>query len=61
MYPRLAQKHGIALYPFFLDGVQGRADLNLADGIHPNPAGVRVLVERVLPTVEKALAAPPKS
>jgi acyl-CoA thioesterase-1 len=61
MYPRLAQKHGIPLYPFFLDGVQGRADLNLADGIHPNPAGVRVLVERVLPTIEKVLAALPKS
>ncbi len=59
IYPRLAQKHGIPIYPFFLDGVQGRADLNLADGIHPNPAGVKVLVERILPTIEKALAALP--
>lgn len=60
IYPRLAQKHNIPLYPFFLEGVQGRADLNLADGIHPNPAGVRVMVERILPTVEAALASIPR-
>lgn len=59
IYPRLAARHGIPLYPFFLDGVQGRADLNLADGIHPNPAGVRVIVERILPLVEQTLAALP--
>ncbi len=59
IYPRLAARHGIPLYPFFLDGVQGRADLNLADGIHPNPAGVRAIVERILPVVEQTLAALP--
>jgi acyl-CoA thioesterase-1 len=60
IYPRLAARHGIPLYPFFLDGVQGRPELNLADGIHPNPAGVRVIVDRILPTVEQALASLPK-
>lgn len=52
IYPRLAAKHGVALYPFFLDGVQGEPGLNLADGIHPNPKGVRVIVSRILPAVE---------
>jgi acyl-CoA thioesterase I len=52
IYPRLAQKYGVALYPFFLDGVQGDATLNLSDGMHPNPKGVRVIVERILPAVE---------
>ena len=52
IYPRLAAKHGVPLYPFFLDGVQGDAALNLSDGMHPNPKGVRVIVERILPKVE---------
>jgi acyl-CoA thioesterase I len=55
LYPRLAEKHGIPLYPFFLEGVQGKPDLNLADGMHPNPAGVRVIVEGILPAVEKLI------
>jgi len=53
IYPRLAEKHGVPLYPFFLDGVQGRPDLNLEDGMHPNPKGVRAIVARILPAVEK--------
>lgn len=52
IYPRLAQKHGVPLYPFFLDGVQGEPKLNLADMMHPNPAGVREIVARILPMVE---------
>jgi acyl-CoA thioesterase-1 len=55
IYPRLAARHGVPLYPFFLDGVQGKAGLNLPDGMHPNPKGVRVIVERILPMVEAAL------
>lgn len=53
IYPRLAAKHGVMLYPFFLDGVVGNPALNLADMIHPNPAGVRVIVERMLPIMEQ--------
>jgi acyl-CoA thioesterase I len=60
IYPRLAEKHGAMLYPFFLDGIAGDAKLNLADGIHPNPAGVRIIVERILPMVEAFLASLPK-
>lgn len=60
IYPRLARKHGVPLYPFFLEGIAGDARLNLADGIHPNPAGVKVIVERMLPTVEAFIASLPK-
>jgi acyl-CoA thioesterase-1 len=55
MYPRLAEKHGILLYPFFLDGVAAETKLNQADGMHPNPAGVDVIVSRILPGVERLL------
>lgn len=56
MYPALAARHQVALYPFFLEGVATDPALSQADGIHPNPAGVAVIVRRILPVVEKALA-----
>ena len=52
IFPALAKKHGILLYPFFLDGVAARSDLNQSDGIHPTAAGIRVIVENILPSVE---------
>ncbi len=51
IYPDLARKHGVALYPFFLDGVATEPELNQPDGIHPNEAGVAVLVDRMGPVV----------
>jgi acyl-CoA thioesterase-1 len=55
MYPALAKKHGALLYPFFLDGVTTQPKLQLADQMHPNRAGVQVMVGKMLPTVRKAL------
>lgn len=52
IYPRLAEKHGAMLYPFFLDGVAAEPSLNQADGIHPNGKGVDIIVERIMPSVE---------
>jgi acyl-CoA thioesterase-1 len=57
IYPRLAQKYGVPLYPFFLDGVAGDPALELDDAMHPNAAGVRRMVESILPAVEKAVSA----
>jgi len=57
IYPKLAAKYDVPLYPFFLDGVAGQAPLQLEDGLHPNARGVDQMVERILPTVEKAIAA----
>lgn len=50
IYPKLAEKYGLDLYPFLLDGVALDAALNLADGIHPNPQGVKVIVDRFSPS-----------
>ena len=56
MYQRLAAKHpGVLVYPFFLDGVAADPKLNQGDGMHPNPAGVDVIVARILPSVEQLL------
>jgi acyl-CoA thioesterase-1 len=55
LYKKLADKHGVPLYPFFLDGVAQDPALNQPDGIHPNAKGVDVIVERILPFVTKNL------
>ncbi len=51
IYPELAQEFNVPLYPFFLQGVAGKPELNLTDGIHPNRAGIQVMVEGILPLV----------
>lgn len=56
IYPRLAEKYGAVLYPFFLDGVAGEKSMQLEDGMHPNARGVERMVERFLPTMEQAMA-----
>jgi acyl-CoA thioesterase-1 len=56
IYPDIAQKHGLVLYPFFLDGVAGDRQLNQPDGLHPTAKGVEVIVARILPSVESFLA-----
>jgi acyl-CoA thioesterase-1 len=53
IYPRLAKQYGALFYPFILDGVALNPKLNQADGIHPNPAGVQIVVKRILPLVLK--------
>jgi acyl-CoA thioesterase I len=55
IYPDLANSLGIALYPFFLDGVAAEAKLNQPDGIHPTAQGVDIIVTRIMPTVEAFL------
>ena len=55
IYPDLAEKYGIGLYPFFLDGIAARPELNQPDGIHPNEKGVEVIVERIMPSVRRLL------
>lgn len=55
MYVRLVKKHGVALYPFFLEGVVANRNLNQPDGIHPTEEGVGIIVAKLLPDVEKLL------
>jgi acyl-CoA thioesterase-1 len=53
IYPRLAKEYPVIFYPFILDGVALDPKLNQADGMHPNPAGVKVIVARIMPYVKK--------
>jgi acyl-CoA thioesterase-1 len=55
MYPAIAKKYGVLLYPFFLDGVAAVPALNQADRIHPNAQGVALMVEKILPWAEKLI------
>jgi acyl-CoA thioesterase-1 len=51
VFPRLAREHGVAFYPFILEGVAARPELNQPDGIHPNARGVAVIVDGLAPHV----------
>jgi acyl-CoA thioesterase-1 len=57
VFARLAQKHDAVLYPFFLEGVATDPALNQGDGLHPNAAGVDVIVRRILPYVKQLIGA----
>lgn len=57
IYPELAKEEGVILMPFFLEGVAMRPEFNQDDGLHPNPAGYRIIAQRVRPYVEEAIAA----
>lgn len=61
VFPAVAKRHGVPLYPFILDGVVADPTLNQEDGIHPNAAGVKVIVERMLPVLLQAIEALPKA
>ncbi len=56
IFPALASTHSVVFYPFFLEGVATDAKLNQADGLHPNAAGVDVIVTRIMPRVEEVIA-----
>jgi acyl-CoA thioesterase-1 len=55
MYPRLAEELEVPLLPFLLEGVAGRRELNLADGIHPNAEGHRRIAELLAPRLADLL------
>jgi acyl-CoA thioesterase I len=55
IFPDLARRYGVPLYPFFLEGVAMKPQLNQADGLHPNARGVVVLVDHIGPVVAQVL------
>lgn len=55
IYPRLAERYDLLLYPFFLEGVAAASSLLLEDGMHPSAAGVDRMVENFLPLIESVL------
>lgn len=57
LYPRVAREEGVELLPFLLEGVAMDPALNLPDGLHPNPAGQRIVAEHVAAALEPMLTA----
>lgn len=55
IYPRLSKKYKIPLLPFLLDKVAGDKSLNLADGIHPNEAGHKIVADGLYTPLKKIL------
>lgn len=55
IYPDLAKVYNLLFYPFFLEGVATDPDLNQTDGMHPNAAGVGLIVKGIQPLIIKAL------
>jgi acyl-CoA thioesterase-1 len=55
IFPDLAKKNNAALIPFLLEGVGGVAELNLADGIHPNAQGHEITAENVWQVLKPVL------
>lgn len=55
IYPDLAKKYALPLYPLFLNGIIGVASLHLSDGLHPNKLGVEVMVAGIEPLIARVL------
>ena len=55
IYANLSEKYQVPLYPFFLDGVITVEGMTLPDGMHPSPAGVGVMVAKIMPLVERLI------
>lgn len=56
IYPELAKKYDMPLYPFFLDGVATIPELNQSDGIHPTKEGVAIIIGKIGPYIKQALS-----
>lgn len=55
LYAEIADQEELLFIPFLLEGVAGKPELNLADGIHPNAKGYRIIASSVYPLVLKAV------
>ncbi|UII80405.1 arylesterase [Flagellimonas sp. CMM7] len=55
IFPDLAKENQIALIPFLLEGVAGIPELNLEDGIHPNPEGHQIAMDNVWAVLQPML------
>ena len=60
VFERLGKRPGVIYDPFFLQGVAGDPSLNQPDHIHPNAAGVKRIVARLLPPMERLIAMVPQ-
>jgi len=54
-YQDLAREHKVVFVPFYLQGVAGIPSLNIADGIHPNPEGARIVEQTIWRALQPVL------
>jgi acyl-CoA thioesterase-1 len=59
IYTRLAEKHQLALLPFFLEGVAGLREFTQPDGIHPLAPGYTIVAQTVFQYLEPLLKKKP--
>jgi acyl-CoA thioesterase-1 len=55
LFPDLAKEHKVEFLPFLLENVALKKELNQADGIHPNPAGERIMTDNVYKALKPML------
>ncbi len=55
VYRQLSRTHDVTFVPFYLEGVAGIASLNIADGIHPNAEGSRIVEKTIWSALEPLL------
>jgi acyl-CoA thioesterase-1 len=55
VFAQLGQRPGVLFYPFMLEGIAEDPRYTLPDRMHPNSDGVRVIVAKILPLVQKLL------
>jgi acyl-CoA thioesterase-1 len=55
VFRKLAETNNMTFVPFFLEGVAGKKDLNLGDGLHPSASGYRIIANKVWPALRSLL------
>jgi acyl-CoA thioesterase-1 len=55
VYQDLAREYKVVFVPFYLQGVAGIPSLNIADGIHPNPEGARIVEQTIWRALQPVL------
>ncbi|MGE3465655.1 MAG: arylesterase [Pyrinomonadaceae bacterium] len=54
-FPDLATEHKVEFLPFLLENVALKEELNQADGIHPNPAGAKIMTDNIYTALKPML------
>lgn len=55
VFADLAQQYSLGFVPFILEGIATDYDLMQADGLHPNAKAQPILLQNIMPTLEKVL------
>jgi len=56
IYPRLAERQGVELLPFFLEDIFDQPGMMMADGIHPTPQAQPLMLDRLWPALAGLLS-----